>query len=358
MEGTQGRDNGAETNSPLEVMIQQKENMLPSEDGTLRILYNNCNGLQPGELLKAKLKQRIEKKKDGYLSESVQYTKVKGMCGTMKKLNTNIMCLSETQTAWENTGVRDAIAKEFRRNDRYTSLTGSSSKAQAFSVVKPGGTAIIADGNWSGRIIKRGEDPYGLGRWSYIVIEGKKRTKLMVICGYRCCKGQRIQSVGALTAYSQQYHLLKKRGKKYPNPQKQFITDLKKFISESIIDANEILLCVDANEEWNEDSAIKAMSDSLGLIDIVSQEISPPPPTYERKGVSRRIDFILGTKSVAESIKSIMTSPTEIGQSIGDHNAIIIDINIQLLFHLQDHDSMSPTSRKLKSEDVKGVTKY
>ena len=70
----------------------------------------------------------------------------------------------------------------------------------------------------------------------------------MVICGYRFFKGQYIQSVGELTTYSQQYHLLKIRGKINPNPQKQFITDLKKFISESIIDANEILLCVDANE--------------------------------------------------------------------------------------------------------------
>ena len=34
-----------------------------NEDGCLRILYNNCNGLQPGKLLKEKIKQKMEKKR-------------------------------------------------------------------------------------------------------------------------------------------------------------------------------------------------------------------------------------------------------------------------------------------------------
>ena len=36
----------------------------PNEIGCLRILYDNCNGLQPGKLLKEKMKQKMEKKKD------------------------------------------------------------------------------------------------------------------------------------------------------------------------------------------------------------------------------------------------------------------------------------------------------
>ena len=121
------------------------------------------------------------------------------------------MCLSETTTAWETTSVRQAIVKEFRRGDEYTTVTGSTSNTKSFSVVKPGGTAIVSDGDWSNRTVKRGQDPSGMGRWSFIIVEGKQNTKLMIICGYRCCQGQTIDKVGPLTSYSQQYYILKSK---------------------------------------------------------------------------------------------------------------------------------------------------
>ena len=145
----------------------------------------------------------------------------------MAKCEANIMCLSETQTAWEDFNVRDVITSEFRKNDRYTTLVGSSSDSMTASVYKPGGTAIITDGSWSSRICEREKDPHGLGRWSFINVMGKNNIKIMVICEYRCCKGQRIEHVGKSSSYFQQYNLLRKRGIKKPNPQEQFITDLK-----------------------------------------------------------------------------------------------------------------------------------
>ena len=42
----------------------------------------------------------------------------------------------------------------------------------------------------------------------------------------------------------------------------------------------------------------------------------------------------------------------------GDHHGMIIDLNIKSLNHLKDNDTMVPTSRNLKSNDVKGVEKY
>ena len=330
----------------------------PIDEGILRIFYNNCNGLQAGELLKAKLQQRLTKKKDGYLNETIQYTKIRGLSGAMQKMDTNIMCLAETQTAWENWNVREAITKEFRRRDQYTSVTGSTSKTKSFSVVKPGGTAIISDGNWSSRTTKRGQDPSGMGRWSYLVVEGKKNSKVMIICGYRVCSGQNIKSVGPLTAYSQQYYLLREDGKKKPNPQKQFIKDLKLFISTNILTGHEILICLDANEKWEAPkSKIKKMAQELGLVDLVSEMISPPPPTYTRKGVSTRIDFILGTKKLSTCVKAVEMAPMELDRC-GDHHGMIIDLNIKSLFHLNDNDTMAQTSRKLKSNDIKGVAKY
>ena len=277
----------------------------------------------------------------------------------MKMLDANVMCLSETQTAWENNGIREAILKEFRRGDKYTTITGSTSNTTSYSVVKPGGTAIISDGDWSNKTIKRGQDPSGMGRWSFITIEGKKHSRIMIICGYRCCKGQTINTVGPLTSYAQQYYMLKNKGTKKPNPQKQFIKDIKKFITEAMLSSHEILLCLDANETWQTpNSKIKEMADSLGLIDLVAKKLSPTPPTYTRKGVSNRVDFILGSKKVAECLHDVQMEPESLSGNCGDHHGMIIQMHIGSLLNLKEQDLMGPTSRKLKSNDVKGVEKY
>ena len=91
----------------------------------------------------------------------------------------------------------------------------------------------------------------------------------MVICGYRCCQGQTIDKVGPLTSYSQQYYMLKSKGKKKPNPQKQFLTDLKVFITEAMLSSHEILLCLDANEKIESHNLkIREFGQTLGLIDL------------------------------------------------------------------------------------------
>ena len=108
--------------------------------------------------------------------------------------------------------MRNTITKEFKKRDRYATLVGSSSELVTASVYKPGGTAIITDGSWSSRILERGKDPTGLGQWSFIKIVGKNNKKIMIICAYRCCKGQRVEHVGETSSYFQQYNLLRKKG--------------------------------------------------------------------------------------------------------------------------------------------------
>ena len=327
--------------------------------GNFRVIYNNCNGLQPNEFVKEKMKQKRNKTKDKVLDESLQFTKAKGIFGALRKWNAGIVCVSETQTSWENKLCRELMAQELRRVDQYGKITSSSSDALSASLVKPGGTAIISDGGWSSKLIDQGRDPSGLGRWSFITIVGKQDTKLTVICAYRVCKGQNINNVGPTTAYAQQYGLLKKAGKKSPNPRKQFITDLKGFILEKRAERHEILLCMDGNEELNEkNSQIKALINSCGMYDIASSKVSPVPPTFIKRGVESTIDFMVGTQMVVDSIIRFGMMPEWVGDSLGDHQAMYIDIDMKSLLSLKPMDIVSPTTRALRSCDVKGVEKY
>ena len=53
-----------EDNHDSEGIIQITNPVLTNnEEGILEIYYNNCNELQPGELLKEKVKEKIQRKK-------------------------------------------------------------------------------------------------------------------------------------------------------------------------------------------------------------------------------------------------------------------------------------------------------
>jgi len=331
---------------------------LINRDGCLRVVYNNCNGLQIKDFLKLKFKQSRERKQEKMISSPIEITKVSTMLDLLRSWSANVICLSESQTAWERHTVRESVAKELRKIDRNAGMVGSSSETATASVVKPGGTLTVWDGNWNSRIVKRESDPYKLGRWSYIEIVGKKNSKLCIYTVYRCCKGQTESTVGRTSSFSQQVTLLKLRGVK-KSPQEMLLVDLQKNINEKLQEGCEILVCIDANEQMEDDkSRIKKFSMELGLIDIATARFAHPPPTFVRKKTANRIDFLLCTSVVYENIEAYGMAPLEYERTLGDHRAQYVDINTESLLGLTSIDNSSASSRRLRSTDPKCIKKY
>ena len=69
------------------------------------------------------------------------------------------------------------------------------------SIYKPGGAATIATTNLSSRIKSSGEDPHGLGRWSYITFGSVNQDQLTIVNAYRTCK--QTSNSGVSTAHLQ-----------------------------------------------------------------------------------------------------------------------------------------------------------
>ena len=107
---------------------------------------------------------------------------------------------------------------------------------------------------------------------------------------------------------------------------------MRKFVQDKLDDNYEVLLCLDANEEMiTKKSKIKEMTMKLGLYDIAKEKCDTPAHTYTRKNSSRRIDFILGTAAVLESITLFQHAPDSMGKILGDHRALCIDLDIKKL---------------------------
>jgi hypothetical protein len=113
----------------------------------------------------------------------------------------------------------------------------------------------MACGNWTSRIIEKGVDPFGLGRWSYLVLRGKGTTKLLIVTAYRVCR-QTIASARPKTATSQQFRLLSQSFHEAdldddPIPHHQFIVDLQAWLEHRVESGYHIVLGIDANEAYH-----------------------------------------------------------------------------------------------------------
>ena len=330
---------------------------IKEKNGNLRIMYNNVNGLKINEFMKSKLFEEYERKKKKILTNVKKVDKVCGVLATLRKWDANIVSLSETQVAWENYNVRNKVSAELRKIDRYANMIGSSSCAACGDFYKPGGTLTIVDGNWSGRATT-GVDSQKLGRWSYITITGRNSSLLTVVTAYRCCKNQTMSTAGITTSFMQQEKILKQR-KRTGTPQMCFIQDLEKFVEKKIAEGHDILVNMDANEQWEDvNSTIRVMALKLGLFDI-AKERNPDgvPPTYVRSNSERRIDLLLGTEKVLQATMAYGMILNE-NMILGDHRPQYVDINIKALLQLNAIDIGSPASRRLRSTDIKSVKVY
>ena len=92
---------------------------------------------------------------------------------------------------------------------------------------------------------------------------GKNDNKLCIITAYRVCqtKGTTPNSPDSITAYWQQVQAMIKDGKVNPDPRAQVFTDLTKLISEKKSAGCEVIVMMDANEDWDE---LLEQNESLG----------------------------------------------------------------------------------------------
>lgn len=164
--------------------------------------------------------------------------------------------------------------------------------------------SLVTD-SWTSRVISSGSDPYGLGRWSYIILRGSNNSTICLITAYRVCLHR---YTGPKTAYQQQTRYLSFFNRQYninthPEPHRQFILDLQSWI-ETLIDQDlKIILTLDNNDEIQSDQgglcpltyqapkptvekqydgSLESLMKSTGLVDILAHQHPSPsyPATY------------------------------------------------------------------------------
>ncbi len=324
-------------------------------EGIWRMFFNNCNGLEANTMISTYIKQQQDKKQYNYLQDVEAPTKLDSLIRQMKIWNVDIVNLAEVGVAWENKIPRQVIQNITQQYEKTGCWTVSSSEINVGSYVKPGGTGIFAMGRSNGTILERGVDPWFMGRWSYILLAGKREgAMLLVITGYRT--GKRSGPAGIKTAYSQQKTMLTKEGRN-EQPEEAFFIDMAKWLVEYRQPHTEVLLWLDANEQWSARAKIAQFARQFELINI-NQEMELPAthPNIADPSRSTTIDFGLYSRRVLENIRYAGAVPYDL-DTLGDHRGVIMDINMESMLGVDKIEEEMKT-RKLVMSNQKAVTKY
>jgi hypothetical protein len=86
------------------------------------------------------------------------------------KLGVGVLCVPEANVNWNHSRTYTKLTQITRKLWKNHSIVTSQLKEDFQSENQPGGTVTIVTNNWTSRIIEKGVDPFGLGRWSYFVL--------------------------------------------------------------------------------------------------------------------------------------------------------------------------------------------
>jgi len=174
--------------------------------------------------------------------------------GRCQALGGGAICIAESSLNWGNLRVQGMFYGILTKIWRRTKTSKSYTKDNFRSEKQPGGTATMVCNHWTSRVVEVGVDPFGPGRWSYVVMRGQGGIKILLITAYRVCK-QTVSSAGPKTSTAQQFRVLSEHFKAAdrvddPIPRHQFIVYLQGWIEHMVEKGYQIILGIDANEPF------------------------------------------------------------------------------------------------------------
>jgi len=198
----------------------------------------------------------------------------------------------------------------------------------------------------------KGQDHSGLGRWSYITLQGKQDFKLTIITAYRVSQ-KSSASVGGKTAYMQQFRALQSIQNQTGSPgrtiepNRQFILDLQAWIQFLQSQGHHIILNLDNNDDLYDSEGFITCFGYPALGSTISFHIYPWQET-----VGLHVDlFLQDTVECSGILPYYCVFP-------GDYHACFLDLNTDLPFSGTTSPLAPPCQRRLQLFDPRKVSKY
>jgi exonuclease III len=303
--------------------------MREKKEGILRIALQNPNGIRLSDMIEV-------------LPEVV----------AMDELDIDIMALPETKLCQDGR-TKEVLQRQLNVNVGSSLVIEASApklKDNLSNDYQPGGVMLAMTGKVIGRKLDHFRDP--MGRFVWVKFRGSRGEGIIVIAAYRVCQKKGTVS-GTSTAYTQQINMMldeelaafeeiASRDQRIPSslrkqldPRSRVLADLRKLISEERQRGFRPILCMDANEDWNDAKLGKELSRFLTETQLCDplydkfQDAGLAKSTYARG--KRRIDFIFVDRAMVPAIKKIGTLGLHQAM-VSDHVMVYADLDEEELF--------------------------
>ena len=263
----------------------------------------------------------------------------------------DIIGYAETNIYWDE---HNKLAARKLKISKYKKCIMSTSRSSdcTNSYHQQGGTATIITQNYTERITSDLSDKSGLGRWSGVRMRRKNGKHLSIITAY--CPHIDTKW-GKDTCYQQQWRILNTQGHEKPEPRKQMLKDLLKYILELRAMTDEIILLWDANGDLNTNKEINQILSESPLHNLMS--ISHDTFSTYLRG-KKIIDHIWGTELILQNIRRNGFSAFHENAWYTDHRALYIDIDTNSLFDTGLLNTIPQSVRIIKSSNKQQLMKF
>jgi hypothetical protein len=211
------------------------------------------------------------------------------------------------------------------------------------SVHQPGGVGVISTDDVTHRVIQRGHDPTELGRWSWILLEGKQHHRTRIITAYRPCKSS---GPGTVNQQHQRYYHRKHRD---VTPRQALLNDLFVDVQGWLHDGDHLVITMDANDDVRK-GPVAEFFRTLDMKEAIltRHNRKSPPATHNRNNSREPIDGIW----VTPGLKAVSAGYLPFGEGCpSDHRAIWIDLAYDNVFGYKGHPYIPPAIRCLNSQN-------
>ena len=262
---------------------------------------------------------------------------------TLQKTQTDIIGFTETNLRWHKLPQRDQWRERTQGmwESSHTSI-GYNFKDSGTSKFQPGGTMTLSIGKASHRVVDKGQDPTGLGRWSWTRYRGTENIATRIITAYRPCLPS---NPGPTTVYSQHLRYLDSTDDERC-PREAMLADLLAQVNIWRTGGDQIILLMDCNTDVN-NPTFKARLLTVGLTEAITNDRETSAPTHNRG--STAIDGIF----TSHTLQTKASGYLPFGNFPSDHRAIWIDVTCQSAFGSTVGEAVRPHARRLKSDDPK-----
>jgi hypothetical protein len=213
------------------------------------------------------------------------------LCRQFKENRIGIAALQELNIDMTQSFVYHKVKAVFDEHfDKQCILVCSTTAIRSATTWKPGSTLLVILPKWTPYVVARFHDD--LGRWCSVTLQAKDHRQLVFYSFYNCCCKTTIEQSGIHMIFAQQWHVLRQRADKAPDPRLQAVNDLKHELAVHKHHARSICILRDFNEDVGSDPALMAsVCCAFNLVDTMDT-VHPDEshvPSYARS--SNRLDY-------------------------------------------------------------------